>query len=395
MKILMVAEVLHPETVGGAGRVAAELAKGLAARGHDVRVLARGAPAAAPESPRDGYRIFRFAARTDSPLGAWRSTSAGVREAVGRATVSWRPDIVHSHQPLAGWFARRALPGVPFVHTFYAPWPAEYLVKRRGDAPRAALADRAIAAGMAALEGDVLRAADAVVCLSRFSAGQINNRYPGVEPRLVAGGVDLERFRPPRGPERAAARRRWDLPSAAFVALSVRNLVPRMGLEAFLEAAAEARPAVPDLVVALAGDGPLRPALEARARGADLAGAVRLLGHVDEADLPDLYRAADLFVLPTRALEGFGLVALEAYATGLPVLGTNVGAIPEIVSLDGDPDLLVEPRPARIAAGLVRAARRRAALGAPEAAARRRRIAEGFAWDRMVEAYEEIYRPLR
>lgn len=403
MKILLVAEVLHPDTVGGAGRVAARLAEGLARREHDVRVVTR-ATEAAPDSEaaRDGYRIFRFPARTLGPIAAWRSTSAGIREAAERALRGFRPDVLHGHQPLATAFALRRV-AAPLVYTFYAPWPAEYRSKRRGRAAgrpaggwsRAVdLADRAVAAGMGGIEAVVLRAAGRVACLSSFSAAQVAERYPRVAaarpPRIVPGGVDLDRFRPAARSERIEARWRWSLPGEAFVALTVRNLVPRMGLERLIEAAVAARRDVPDLVVAIAGEGPLRADLERLAERRGVAASVRFLGRVEETDLPALYRAADLFALPTRALEGFGLVILEAYATGLPVLGTRVGAIPEIVAQDSD-EWLVLPTVPAIADGLVRAARRRASDARPDAAARRRRIAEGYSWEKMVEAYERLY----
>ena len=59
--------------------------------------------------------------------------------------------------------------------------------------------------------------------------------------------------------------------------------------------------------------------------------SIRLLGHIPDGDLPGLYQAADFFILPTEKLEGFGLVILEAMASGTPVIGTPVGAIPEVI----------------------------------------------------------------
>jgi glycosyltransferase involved in cell wall biosynthesis len=98
-----------------------------------------------------------------------------------------------------------------------------------------------------------------------------------------------------------------------------------MGIDLLLRAAAR----VPGLQVVVGGDGPLRGELEALA--ASLKVPAKFVGYVPDDDLPALYRAADLFVLPTRALEGFGLVAIEAMACGTPALGTPVGAIPEVL----------------------------------------------------------------
>jgi glycosyltransferase involved in cell wall biosynthesis len=92
-----------------------------------------------------------------------------------------------------------------------------------------------------------------------------------------------------------------------------------------------------------AGDGPYRSTFEQRARelGADET-QVRFPGRISDEDLALSYQGADLFVLPTRALEGFGLIVVEAMSYGLPVLGTDVGAIPELVRPIA-PELIVPP----------------------------------------------------
>src|SRR5205814_7616551 len=88
----------------------------------------------------------------------------------------------------------------------------------------------------------------------------------------------------------------------------------------------------PDVQLLLGGAGSLREPLEAQARASGLDKHVSFLGFVPEVELPAFYQAADVFVLPTRELEGFGLVTVEALACGTPVLGTRVGATPEILA---------------------------------------------------------------
>jgi glycosyltransferase involved in cell wall biosynthesis len=108
-----------------------------------------------------------------------------------------------------------------------------------------------------------------------------------------------------------------------------------MGLDALLRAVAILREDVPDVLLLIGGSGWLRPELEALAAALGLGGHVRFLGFVPEAELAAHYQAADFFVLSTRELEGFGLVAVESLACGTPVLGTPVGAIPEVLEAIG------------------------------------------------------------
>jgi glycosyltransferase involved in cell wall biosynthesis len=152
-----------------------------------------------------------------------------------------------------------------------------------------------------------------------------------------------------------------------------------MGIDLLIRAAAE----VPGLQVVIGGDGPLRGELEALAKSLNV--PARFLGYVKDEDLPALYRAADLFVLPTRALEGFGLVAIEAMACGTPAMGTPVGAIPEVL---GPLKLVFEDvTPQAIAGGIRRfLAERDAAL--PERC--RAHVAAHYDWSKIVEKVETI-----
>src|SRR6185436_4243444 len=113
--------------------------------------------------------------------------------------------------------------------------------------------------------------------------------------------------------------------------VTLRNLEPRMGLIELLRAMPAVRAAQPDVRLVVAGTGPLAPALQAETAALGLASTVRFTGFVPEGDLPAFYGAADLFVLPTQALEGFGLVTLESLACGTPVAGTPIGATPELL----------------------------------------------------------------
>jgi SAM-dependent methyltransferase len=211
---------------------------------------------------------------------------------------------------------------------------------------------------------------------SDFSARLLWKLYRIGGDRIVRipAGVDLERFRPA---SQAAARHRLGLSPDRPTLFTLRNLEPRMGLDRLQAALDRVRRRVPDVLLLIGGQGSRRPALEAQAAALGLDRHVRFLGYIDEARLALYYQAADAFVLPTRQLEGFGLVTLEALACGTPVLGTPIGATPEL--LRGlDPSLVLrDSSPEAIAAGLEAFLEQR--RRGPEALSRLREACRGYA----------------
>jgi SAM-dependent methyltransferase len=181
------------------------------------------------------------------------------------------------------------------------------------------------------IERSCLRRATRIHVLSDFSASQLWQLYRIDSGRIVKiqGGADLGRFQPPA--DRMAVRQGLGLPTGVPVLLTVRNLQRRMGLDTLIEAMSLLRREHPEVVLLIGGTGPLRAELEAQVSSLGVRDQVRFLGYIPEADLPRYYQAADCFVLPTQELEGFGLITAEALASGTPVLGTPVGATPEVL----------------------------------------------------------------
>ena len=162
----------------------------------------------------------------------------------------------------------------------------------------------------------------------------------GIRPRVVHPGTDPLRFTP-------AA----DLPPGPPVLLTVGRLVPRKGVDTVLQALPALLPHFPGLRYEIAGEGPDRGRLEAQATDLGLREAVTFHGALPPAELPALYRRAHLFVMPVReeraaaSVEGFGIVYLEASASGLPVIaGRSGGAVEAVV--EGQTGYLVAPNDA-------------------------------------------------
>ena len=166
--------------------------------------------------------------------------------------------------------------------------------------------------------------ADRLVAISEFTAGYLQRLAPGREVTVMHLGTDGERFSPVDGARRAEIRERLGLPADAFVALTVRRLFYRNGLDTLLGAAVHLRDKE-RLHVVIGGTGPEQAEIKDRI-AADRLDRVRLVGYIPDADLADYYRAADVFVLPTRTAEGFGLVLMEAAASGIASIATDSGA---------------------------------------------------------------------
>jgi glycosyltransferase involved in cell wall biosynthesis len=192
------------------------------------------------------------------------------------------------------------------------------------------------------------------------------------EERTVTlrNGVDLERFSPG---DRAVARAGLGL--SGFVLLSVGSLIPRKGHALTIEAMQH----WPDCTLLIAGAGPLRAQLEGLARTLGVAERVRFLGEVPHAELPELYRAADLLVLASER-EGWANVLLEAMASGTAVVATNVNGAPEVVRSRAA-GLLVDRRTAACLARAVDRLRQH-----PPLREETRRYAETFGWSQVAAA---------
>jgi colanic acid/amylovoran biosynthesis glycosyltransferase len=149
--------------------------------------------------------------------------------------------------------------------------------------------------------------------------------------QVVHTGADLARFDRPAG----------SLPAAALHVVCVARLSPVKDQRLLIEAVAALNREGIEVTASLAGDGPERAHLEARARELGVDGKVRLLGWVDHQSLPELYGSAGAVCLPSMA-EGVPVVLMEAMAMGVPVIATDVGGVGELVE-DGATGLLVAP----------------------------------------------------
>jgi glycosyltransferase involved in cell wall biosynthesis len=366
---LRILHVQKASGIGGSERHLLMLLPALARAGHDVRaclaVTADGERFAAALE-HEGIETRRLPAGPDlNPLLAWRLRDL-MREL--------RPDVVHTHLIHADVHAlpaARSL-GIPAVSSVHGT-----LARLRGGPMRA----------VAARAGRLPAVTIAISYNVRAFLEQNGLRPPG-SVEVVHYGIEAGRWRVD-GPARAEARAEYGLADDDVCLAMTARLIAGKGHDQAIAALARALPNAPRLRLLIAGDGPEREAVEARAR--DLPGGiVNVLGFVD--DVRPAIAAADVLVFPTQPElgEGFGLAALEAMAAGRPVVATDVGALPEVVA-DGVTGVVVPPgEPAALAVAFERLAgdpSERLRLGA----AGRERAESAFGVEAMVERTESVY----
>ncbi|MEO6467922.1 MAG: glycosyltransferase family 4 protein, partial [Acidimicrobiia bacterium] len=196
--------------------------------------------------------------------------------------------------------------------------------------------------------GRVLRAAAGVVAAGGYPLAEAVHAAGRWLPSLVvAPGVDTERFRPASdAAEKLAARAALGLDAGGRIVLGASRMVPRKGFDVLIDALGR----LPrDVQLVLVGDGRDRLRLERLAAAASLSHRVQFLGRVSEEDLPLAHRAADVFAMLCRdrwgglEAEGFGIVFLEAGASGLACVAGRSGGSHEAV-VDGETGYVVDPR---------------------------------------------------
>jgi glycosyltransferase involved in cell wall biosynthesis len=231
----------------------------------------------------------------------------------------------------------------------------------------------------------MLARADGVTVVSRFLEGKL--RGLGYEGRidLVPSGVRLSAFPFCGGPQPAGA------PSLLFVG----RLVPGKGVDVLLAALQRVRAGGLPATLRVIGDGPLRDDLETTARSQGIADAVRFLGVRRHAEVRDELARADIVVVPSHVMpggleEGSSVVSKEAQATGIPVVATRAGGIPETLPPELRHELVTPGSDEALAAGIVQMWNERERW--PERVRLQRAwIAAEFAWENVAGNLSDVY----
>lgn len=336
-------------------------------RGHEVHVLSiRRAPIA-------GVTVHTVALGPEnSPSRSWSFLSyLRLLLSIRRLLNAIAPDVVHAHYVTTnGYFASHS--GRPYLLT---AWGSDVIP---ADGTSLGFVQRTLA-------HRALTRATVVTSASRYMAGWIERIAPTVDPEIVPFGVDTEAFHPDADPDPERS-------SDQLTIGVVKSLERRYGVDDALRAMTEVLVSDGNAVLVIAGGGRLRPDLEALAGELGIADSVRFLGPVPHESVPDLMRNLDVLVNPTVVPESFGVVILEAEATAVPVVATDVGGVREVCIAEetallypaGDSGALAQRLGMLAADGELRMAMGR----------RGRRHAESFPWhgavDHMLEMLSRV-----
>jgi glycosyltransferase involved in cell wall biosynthesis len=346
MNYLVATERFFGDRPSGGGRVAWELARLVRDKGGHVAILCGSDDWLSQGSTEvvEGIEIVRYPEPRFAALDPRRlyGKIAAARKVARTVLSDRRWDVVHSHMLIPGLAAFAELgTGARRICTIHSPTLLEQKLTWSGTT-----AGRIKAAlGVPALrraEARLYDSADALTCLSRFTSDAIvaeyGRRLPS-RPIVIPWWSEFE-GRPPLAKDVARRQLRWD--EQAPTLFTLRRLVPRMGLDVFVQALHRVASNNVRFKAYIGGAGPDRESLQRLASVGHASDRIHFLGRMEESDLFAAYSAADAFILPTLALECFGIIALDALSLGLPVIASQVAAIPEMLEAIM-PDLLVPP----------------------------------------------------
>ena len=335
LNILFIADVSISKVIGGAERVLFEQTRRLVSSGHEVHILTRKLSEHKHEIERiEGVFEWRYPVETNNSAQYMITTLTNAKRLFDKINRIHGFDCLKFHQPFsaAGVSLSRESRKALKLYTCHSLSFEEYISRNPCPSSSSGRLIRMLNIyGRKFLERKLIQSSDWVTVESDFTRDKLveNYRLPYKKIKLVPGGVDLEKFFPEKDKHKIQAQ--MGLPEKRIILFTVRNLVQRMGLENLIASMKIVKTFVPNVLLIIGGTGPLQTQLEILRKDLVLENNVIFEGFISEKDLPKYYQLADLFVLPTRELEGFGLVTVESLASGVPVVGTPVGGTKEIL----------------------------------------------------------------
>ncbi|MCT1400006.1 glycosyltransferase family 4 protein [Paenibacillus sp. p3-SID867] len=312
-----------------------------------------------------------------------------IQKHTNQAVRSFQPDVFNPHFAFyTTMVTRRAIPPhVPIVTHFHGPWALETEVQQTKTATNAIKETKFWIKKQ--VEQLTYRRSDSFIVLSEYFRDVLTETY-GVDERkihIIPGAVDHNRFRP--HPDRNELRLQLGISSYQPLLFCIRRLVRRMGIDRLIHAMVDVVRVFPEVRLFIGGDGPMRAEYEALILRLGLSPNVKLLGRISNEELVEYYQAADISLVPTLTLEGFGLITIESLACGTPVLGTPYGGTKEILHQISDDLMFNDGTAESISNKIIDVLNKDSFLPSREAC--RDHVLNRYTWSRVAESVTEVF----
>ena len=371
-----------PRIIGGISTHVYHLSRALVEKGTPVRVITCDFPKAPAEEIIDGVSVSRVDSgrvpESNFLLWIYRLNSQMISKTTELLETE-RFDLIHAHDWVVGRAAvelKNRL-GLPLISTIHAT-----------EIGRGGSLDGEYRRKVRDIERLLVEQSDGIICCSNYMLDHIQHVLGAVKTkiRVIPNGVEASRFNNGRQPQPIPTGVSEDRKTILYVGRIVRE----KGIFTLLDAFEKLRKQGKDVSLVFAGEGPLKEDLAKEVLRRKLNDRVKLAGFVDEKKLVSLYNSSDAFVLPSH-YEPFGMVALEAMASRVPVVVSDVGGLSEIVE-DGITGVKVPAyNPSALAEGILRVLEDRE-LSEQLKENAYRAVQERYRWDMIAEKTIEAYR---
>jgi glycosyltransferase involved in cell wall biosynthesis len=328
---------------GGTGAYVYYLSHSLQKLGHNVHVVARHTEDA--EDTVEGIKVHYIKGTGNALTRYWRFARSASKK-IEELNEQIGLDIIHANLPLVPSFGIPNDSAKALVCAVHSTWKGEAIVTKRDNPKELNPNEKMMLRFNRVLrryETQLMNRSDALIAVSKYTVDELTDLY-GIEEKkihVIYNGVDINKFKPRS--DRAELRREFGLEQEKKIVLFVGRLYHRKGLETLLSSIPPVLQQFSDVKFAISGTGfkKKEESLRELAKELNIEEHVTFLGYVPDEKLPDLYAASDIFVLPA-IYENFPFAILEAQATALPVISTEVGGIPEFL-VDNENGFLIDP----------------------------------------------------
>ena len=328
---------------GGTGAYVYYLSRQLQKSGHNVHIITRHKMNSTEIV--DGVSITYIKCE-GNPLTKYWSFARSTFKKLEELNKKFAFDIIHANLPLVPNFAIPKEPVNALISTVHSTWKGEAEAIKHEGLRKLNTNEKFMLEFNSLLrssEKKLMKRSDALIAVSMYTKKELTEFYDIDEEKIhiIYNGVDVQKFKPNK--DRAGLRRELGLEEKQKIILFVGRLYQRKGLDTLFQSISKVVQNFKDAKFVISGEGfrQNKEKLLKLAEKLKIENSVLFVGYFPDEKLPDLYAASDIFVLPAL-YENFPFAILEAQATGLPVISTKVGGIPELVTNNKN-GLLVEP----------------------------------------------------